>query len=252
MKALRKLFDVMQLEDCVPVFDDFIKGPDTTNTYAATLTNSGTATLVNTGGNSGVLALAASGVSPAASDQSYFATTNSFFLPLSGQPLLVDALIQFTELNTNQANIFFGIASGVAANLQVAANGGMRTTGTILGFSKVGGSTVWTGYARNGSTVQSTVSVQASGLATWQRLSVEIIDQVSLLCTVVFKVDGQILTDVNGNFIKFIVPYSGLTKCQLVIGIRNGTVVTGGGEVVNVDWWYGQQRRNLANIPTGP
>jgi hypothetical protein len=252
MKSLRKLYQVAQLEDYMPIFDDFVDGPDTTNKYAATLTNSGTAALVNTGGNGGVVALAASGVSPAANDQSYLATTNSFFLPLNGQPIIAEAWVQYTELNTNAANVFFGLASGVAANLLVTANGGMRTTGTILGLFKQGGTSVWQAIARNGTSLQNTTSTQAAGLTTYQRLTVEVVDQVSLLCTVVFKVDGQILTDANENWIKYIVPYSGLTKCQLVLGVRNGTVVTGGGELVNMDIWYGQQRRNLAVIPTGP
>jgi hypothetical protein len=250
MKPLFKTYQEKQIEDFV-WWDDFTDGPDTTNKYTVTAPESGTAVLSATGGNGGVLVVTPD-ASAAANDEIYFFTKNNLFLPAFGQPCIARAAIQYTEVNTNQANIFFGFASAPASGLLVTGSGGMRTTGTILGLFKQGGTTVWQAIARNGSTVQNTTSTQAAGLSTYQNISVEVIDQTAGQCTVVFKVDDQILLDANENWIRFIVPYSGLVKCSLTLGLRNGATVTNGSEVVNLDWWIAQQRRNFGNYSVGP
>lgn len=247
MKALRNLFETQQLENFY-ILEDFTNGgPDVTNKWELASTGSaGTAVISAVGGNGGVLVLTPD-ASAGANDEVYFYERNPLFLPLAGQPVLARGSIQFTETNVNQANIFFGLASGVGPGLMLTASGGMRATGTILGLYKQGGQLNWSAIARNGTNLQTTLSNLPAALSEYSVISVEMMDQLAGSATYSFRVNDTFLTDVNGNLIKFIVPFSGLTTCSLVAGVRNGATVTAGSEVLNIDWLYAQQRRNLGN-----
>ena len=66
-------------------------------------------------GLAGILTLTPSGSSAAASDEAYIYSPQQVFQPSAGYPLYLEAMIQYTEANVNQAGIFFGLASGVSA-----------------------------------------------------------------------------------------------------------------------------------------
>lgn len=212
------------------LFDDF-NWFVTAHNWTATLTDSGTAA-VTAGTNK--LALAASDGTVADNDQSYIATTNALFLPAAGKNLYVEGRIQYSEAGTDDANVAFGLASSVAAELIVDDGAGMRASGTVIAIYKVDGETVWRCVTRNGSTVYTNTSTTTAGGSADQTLGIEIVELLSTTMTVVFLVDGEILRDATTNQpIRHNVAYSGLTASQLFVGVKNGG---SNAEVVNIDY----------------
>jgi hypothetical protein len=74
--------------------------------WAVSLPNNGNAVVSD--GLAGILTLTPSGSSPTASDEAYIYSPQQVFQPSAGYPLYLEALIQYTEANVNQAGVFFG------------------------------------------------------------------------------------------------------------------------------------------------
>lgn len=205
------------------MFDDF-DWYISPHRWTATLTDSGTVTV---GSGTTRLTLAPSDGTVANNDETYLATTNANYLVAAGKNLYVESKIQFTEGNTDDVNIAFGLASSVAANLIVDDGAGLRTSGTIFAIYKVDGGTAWTCVSRNGSTAYTNTSSTTAGGSADQTLGIEIVELTSTTCTVTFKVDGVILRDsTTGQPIRHQILYSGLSAAQLFFGIKNGADTT--------------------------
>lgn len=219
------------------LFDDF-DWYVTAHRWTATLTDSGTAS-VTAGTN--VVSLAMSDGTVADNDEAYLATTNALFLPAAGKNLYGEARLQFSEANTDDANIAFGFSSSVAADIIVDNGAGLRTSGTHFVIYKVDGGTVWLTESRNGSTVTRNTSSTTAGGSAYQTLGVEIVELLTTTCTVVYKVDGVILRDsTTGQPIRHQVLYSGLSNCQLWAGGKNGA---GNLETLNIDYMAAVQAK---------
>lgn len=207
--------------------------------WTATLTDTGTVSMVS--GTTRV-AITPSDGTVADNDEAYLATTNANFLVAAGKNLYGEALIQFTEGNTDDANIAFGFASSVAANLIVDDGAGLRASGTVFAIYKVDGGTKWVCVSRNGATAYTNTSSTTAGGSAYQTLGIEIVELLSTACTVTFKVDGVILRDdTTGQPIRHNVLYSGLSAAQLFFGIKNGAITTV--ETLNVEYAAAVQAR---------
>lgn len=194
-------------------------------------------------GLAGILTLTPSGSSPAESDEAYIYSPQQVFQPSAGYPLYLEALIQYTEANVNQAGIFFGLASSVAAGgLITAGSAGIRSTGTIVGLYKVAGSNVWSVLSQNGSNVVTNTSTCPAGLSTYQKLNIEILDVIAGNATVVFRVDGQLLRDTNNPTlpIKQNLILTSDVICSLAAGVKNGSSSM---ETLNIDYMAAVQSR---------
>lgn len=199
----------------------------------------GNFTLGNTQG--GVITLSPSDPngSAAASDEIYLYQSLNTLEPTAGYPIYFEALIQYTEANTSDAGIFFGLASSFGtAGLITAASAGMKNTGTIIGFYKIDGQTNWSVIAQNGSTNFSEETTIACGTSTYQRLSVEMLDDISGYTKVVFKVDGQLARVASFPQLPYtaLLTLSGIANCSIGFGVKNGASVTGGAESLNIDY----------------
>ena len=127
------------------IFNDFEKDQADTD-WIDTITDSGTVTIGDAA--SGIAALVPSDGSVADNDEAYFATANELFLVNTTRSLYFRALIQFTEANTDDANIAVGFQNAVAANTLVDDGAGLRTTGNWFSIFKVDGETVWRANCR--------------------------------------------------------------------------------------------------------
>lgn len=213
------------------VFEHFEQAIDTTNKWTLTATDSGTGTIGTTTG--GIIPLQPSDGTVADNDEIYLLSKLACFKPLANAPIYAEARLQFTEANTDDANVFFGLGSTVAANFLVDDGGGPRTSGAVIGIYKVDGETVWTCVARNGSTVTTTKSTTPAGGSAYQKLSVEIHDVISGSATVTYRVNGDTMRDSNGYIIKHYLPLSGIAACMVTVGVKNGGANQ---ETVNVDY----------------
>lgn len=201
--------------------------------WTSTLTDSGTCSI--TTGAGGIVALVPSDGTVADNDEAYMATTNAVFKPQQSKPCFHEFLVQFTEANTDDANIAVGLASSVAANLIVDDGAGMRTSGTVLAIYKVDGETVWRCVSRNGSSYTVSQSTTTAGGSAYQRLSIEVVDVIGQVATIAFLVDGQYLKDSTypTQIIKHTLDLTSLAAAQAFAGVKNGSANL---ETLNVDY----------------
>ena len=204
----------------------------TAHRWTGTFTDAGAAVI--TAGTT-VLAVSPSDGTVADNDESYIATTNAVVPMADNRPFYLEGLIQFTEGNVDDANVAFGLASSVAANLIVDDGAGMRASGTVIAIYKIDGGTNWICVSRNGATATVSTSTTTAGGAAQQKLSIEVIESDSLSCTIVFKVDDQILRDSTTQaYIRHTFLFSGSANCQVFAGMKNGAITTA--ELLNLDW----------------
>ena len=217
---LRQANALKEAKDTFGVYDEFgwYISP---HQWTSVLTDSGTAVA---GGVGGVLTLTNSDGTVADNDEAYVGTTVAMFRPAVNKPLYAEALLQFSEANTSAANVAFGLASSVAADL-IADNGaGMRASGTVIAIYKVDGETVWRFVTRNGSDVTISVSDRTAGGAAYQQLGIEIVDVLGSYATVVPTVDGQSLRDATSGLpIKHQLLLTSIAAASLFVGGKNGS-----------------------------
>lgn len=200
--------------------------------WTTTLTDSGSATVAS--GNGGIVPLVPSDGTVADNDEAYIATTNAVFALAANKNLMAEARLQFTEANTDDANVAFGLMSSVAANAIVDDGGGLRASGTVIGIYKIDGETVWRTVARVGSTVYTATSTTTAGGSSYQQLQIFVNELTSSTCVVTFKVDGAFLRDsTTGQTIRHNLAYSGASAMSLWAGVKNGG---SNNETLNVDY----------------
>lgn len=224
-------------EHSVGLFDDFFWFV-TAHQWTSTLSDSGTAAVVAGTTN---LRLECSDGTVADNDEAYVATTNALFPMAANRNLYGEARIQYTESGANIANVAFGFASSVAADLIVDNGGGMRASGGVLAIYKIDGGTNWICVSRNGTTVFTNTSSTPANTGLTQTLGIEVVELLSTTATVVFKVDGVVLRDsTTGQPIRHQLPYSGMANLQLFAGAKNGG---GTMETLNIDYLAAVQAR---------
>lgn len=219
------------------IFDDFHSEALANLTYATSTTDGGGATV---GDEVGGVITVTSGTD-ADNEESWLATINEVFACGAGKALEAAAKIQYAEAATDAANVFFGFASAVGANLLVDDGAGPRTTGNIIGIYKVDGGTVWRCVTRWGSTtsVLDSVSTTTAGGASYQDLRVSVADGGSVGTSLVtFYVDGEQLKDANNNPIIHHFPNASATEMQLALYVKQGTTA---GQTVKIDKWFASQ-----------
>ena len=219
------------------IFSDFID--DQSDIVAVdTITDTGTVTIGDAVG--GIVALVPSDGTVADNDEAYLATPNEVFKFAAGKPIWCEAYVQFTEANTDDANIAFGMANAVAANLLVDNGAGFRTSGSIIAFLKVDGETVWRVVSRCNATLNNTLTTITAGGAAYQRLQIECVDRDPTYFKVMFKIDDQYARGTDGRVIEHILPFASATEMQLFLGVKNGDTNL---ETLNCDWWSASQTR---------
>jgi hypothetical protein len=225
------------------ISDDFA-WDQTDLSWVDTITDSGTA-LVGDAAN-GIMVLLPSDGSVVDNDEVYLATPNEVFLVAVGRELYFRARIQFTEGNTDDANVAMGFQSAVAANSIVDDGAGLRVTGNMFAIYKVDGGTVWRCGSRNGSgatsaNVVDSVSTTTAGGAAYQVLEIFVKDWDGVNSEILFKVDGLYLRDTNGLVIRHTMAIASSTEMQAFFGMKNGASTTV--ETLNIDQVFASQSR---------
>lgn len=220
------------------VYSDFTNEDQLDAIGIDTVTDSGTVTVGDAA--AGILALVPSDGTVADNDEAYFASPNECWKYAAGKPITFRASVQFTEANTDDANIGVGLANAVAANLLVDDGAGFRTSGSIAAFLKVDGETVWRCVSRCNATLNSTTTSITAGGSSYQLLEIEIVDGFGANFAVVFKIDREYCRDSNGVIIRHVLPYASATEMQMFLAVKNGGATL---ETLNCDWWSCSQTR---------
>lgn len=238
MAKITRMPQELRQADNLVVFDDF-DWYISPHRWTSVLTDSGTATI---GVGTSALALACSDGTVADNDEAYVGTTNAVFKPQAGQPFYAEGYVQFTEANTDDANVAFGLASSVGANLIVDDGAGLRTSGGVIALYKVDGETVWRFVTRNGTAVTTSQSTTTAGGSSYQRLSIEVLDVIGQVATIVPLVDGLHLRDATNpqQIIRHKLDLTSIAAMSLFAGAKNGGSNM---ETLNVDYLCGVTRK---------
>lgn len=200
-----------------------------------------------TGQVNGILQLSL--VDSVANREAYVRSTASLFQVTLGKTIIVDAILQFNEANTNQAAVTFGLMDSVALGALQDDTGVPRATFTGACIFKAPGSTVWQTCSSVGTTRNVNTTAVTAGGNAFQRLRVQIdtrpdygltsggVRTTGTLAEISYFVDGDQLAFVGGrpgrSTIKDRVTFTGASAMQQFVGVKNGSATP---ETLNVDW----------------
>lgn len=230
--------DALEKRRTVGVFDDFTWYV-TAHNFTTVATDSGTVSVGDAA--KGIVALVASDGTVGDNDETYIKSTNEVFLIANNKPILAEAKLQFTEANTDDANVFFGVMDAIAANTLVDNGAGLKTTFSGAAIYKVDGGTVWKCVSSISTSQTISTSTTTAGGSSYQTLRIEIQPINSTTAEVTFYVDGQQLIDSTTlRPIKHTITYTGATEMQVGAGVKNGDTNL---ETLNIDYIAVEQLR---------
>jgi len=183
-----------------------------------------TGSVAATDAHGGVLAIIPSDTSVADNDQASIESTKEIFLFGANKPFAVEADVQFTEANVDDANVAFGVmnASPTDRALGDTGAGPIATTHSSMMIYKVLNSTVWKCESCVVTTQTITASTKTAGGSAYQRLRVEYqpISATQGECS--FYMDGVALVDSNGKQIKHTITFASATEMKVFLIQKNG------------------------------
>lgn len=194
--------------------------------WTATLTDSGAITALTTHG--GGVAITPSDGTVADNDEAYLGWTNKNIVPTNLKPIVFQTVIQYTEGNTDDANVIAGMLSTSAANALLDDGGGPPASYTGLVFFKTDGDTVWQVESSVGGTQTTTRLTAANSLdqvaktaggSARQTLRIEFIPFSSTQADVLFFIDGVAVA-------KHLWTYTSAVAMSPVVGLKNGANTT--------------------------
>lgn len=145
-----------------------------------------------------------------------FRTTNELFLMAAGHPMWCYGRLQYAEANVDDANVAFGFANAIGANLLVDDGAGVKTTGNYALIYKVDGETKWRARSRNSTQTTDNQSLATAGGSAFQEFEIRIEEFSSLQCSISYLVDGLYLRDsTTGDIIVHRLDYASATEMNL-------------------------------------
>ena len=236
MSRIPELFGPMEFYRTAQVFDDFwyyVSG----DLWTSLAADSG-ATVAESDNHLGLVLLTTGATN---NNEAAIKSSNEIFLFTDNRPITVEGALQWTEANVDDANVFFGLCSALADDTLGDDGAGPRASGSIAGFYKVDGATLWSVVSRNGSNATTNVTnVTSAGAGLIQRLTIQIAEFSGTQCQVTYFVNGvQCVDNTTLKPIVHTVLYASATEMNL------GTYVKAGGsnsEVVFLDYMAGVQR----------
>lgn len=222
------------------IVDDF-NGALNTLTWATVLTDSGTAATSDAAG--GVLVLTASDGTVADNDEAYVHGQSEAFKFADGKPIVFEARAQWTEANTDDANILIGLKDAGAANSILDDGAGPPASYSGVCFFKADGDTVWSVENSIGTTQKTTQLTAANclsgvaqtcGAGTYQTLRIEVTPITSTKMDIAFFIDDVLVAKHKDQTM------ASATEMELFAGVKNGGA---NNEVLYVDYIACAQKR---------
>jgi hypothetical protein len=223
-----KLLDAVDFvdQDRTLVFEDNFLWYVSAHMWTATVTDTGTVLPLTTHG--GGVALTPSDGTVTNNDETYLGGTTKNIVPTAEKPIMFQAIVQYTEGNTDDANVIVGLSSTSAANALLDDGGGPPASYSGLVFFKVDGGTNWWVEASVGGT-QTTVELTAAnsldkvahtaGGTAKQKLRIEFIPYSSTKATVVWYIDDVAVYSLDWT-------YTSVVAVAPIVGLKNGADTT--------------------------
>lgn len=216
-------------------FDEFVTGDKFTDTSADT-----GAAVANTDAAGGVVTLTTGGTD---NNECYLLSTKELFLIAQDKPILASARLKFSEANTDDANVAFGLMNAVAANSILDDGAGLQASYSGAAFYKVDGGTNWkveasiatTRYGAAELTAANSLDKVAHVAAStaYQWLDIEIIPFSSTQAKVNFYIDEVLVQSIT-------MTYTSATEMMVFVGNKAGGANS---EVCSVDYLGAWQKR---------
>lgn len=233
MKALTLPPELLLGRRMYGIFDHFL-WYITAHQFATVVSDAGTVAVGD--GANGIVVLTPSDGTVADNDEAYLKGANEVFKFAADRPIIIEALVQFTEAATNAANVIFGLMDAVGANSLLDNGGGPAASYSGMNFHKVDGGTNWIcehSIAGTQNTVELTAgnsltkrAITAGG-ASYQRLRIESRPYTSTKQDVSFYVDDVLVLAMKDQV------FTNGTEMQLCLGVKNGS---GSLETLNADY----------------
>lgn len=169
-------------------------------------------------------------------------TTNEMFIFATDRPLYACGRMQWTEVNTDDANVAFGFADAAGANL-LSDNGGgdnINSSGALI--FKVDGETRWRVACENNATIIETeTNLTSAGAGTNQLLEIFVNPVDGTYVEITYFVDGVQLSDYTNNLpILHRLAYASATDMDFGAYLKTGAGQT---ELLKVDYLGAYQKR---------
>lgn len=229
------------------LFEDF-NHHVTADVWSSVLTDSGTMLVGDAVG--GRVSLVPSDCTVADNDEAYLKTTKEIFLFAANKPLEWGARMQFTEANTDDANVWVGLMDAIAANSLVDNGAGPKTSGSHFGFHKVDGGTQWIAHRSLGATQTSTTLSAANsndkvshtaGGASFAEFYGEFIPYSSTAAILNYYINDSTTGGVKRLVYQDpVFTYTSATEMNFGFGLKNGNTNL---ETLVVDWAFCIQKR---------
>lgn len=178
-------------------------------------------------------------------NEAMVASTNAVFKFSAGQPFYAETRLQYSEANTDDANVAFGLSSAAAADFLVDNGAGPATShsgAVIFKTDTYGPGNLWRAHTSKSTTQTTTDSSSTAGGSAYVTLGIEGRDVDGSNFEVTFFINGQALTD-NTSFhrpIKHTVALSSAAAMKLFVYVKAGGANS---EVINVDYLAAYQLR---------
>lgn len=215
---------------------------DVTNEYTLVTAVDGSLTINDA--YPGGVAIKSAAASAAGNEDAYLVKEPEAFKPQAGKSIDFQAIVQATEDDTNQNNLFVGLTDGAAADLLVNNGAGPKASGTMLAFYKVDGGLNWWIIGSVGATstrvelsALNTLTKKAyvgSGAAN-QRLQIKFRPWDSTRANVEFWIDDELVYMLQDWV------FTSATDVQAVCGCKDGDA--GDETTINLYDWYCYQAR---------
>lgn len=225
------MHDVMLLRRSMLWFDDFqeyVSAASNGSGWTTVTAGAGAATVGDTLG--GVITLAPT--DSTTNREVYIKSTHQHWLFSNNRPFMGEAFIQYSEANTNKANIAFGFMSGVGAASMADTTGEPKASFSGAVIYKVPGGTVWkcassVGTVMGGAGGVAQVSDTTAGGSSYVRLSIEVMPISSTIAEVTYFVDGVQLKTSGGRpgqtKIKDELTYTSALQMSIFVMCKNGS-----------------------------
>jgi hypothetical protein len=156
-------------KDQVELFDDFLwyLSP---HLWTSLVTDTNSAVAIDADGVGGQITVFTGDGTD--NNEAALATTNELFLFAAGKPFVVECRLKFSQINTNAANVFFGLADAIAADLMVDNGAGPKTTASGAGIFAKDGSLLWSAWSSKSTTQTTTLSSATAASSAFKRLRI--------------------------------------------------------------------------------
>ena len=166
------------------------------------------------------------------------------FLINASRPIMIEARLKYTEANTDDANVAFGLTEAPGPNLILDDSAGFKTTADGAAIYKIDGETTWRTISSNATTQTKTISSNTAGGGSYEVLTIKIEPFSTSKALVTYCVDGEQLRSSTASAgqpnISDEVAISGMEELALFVYVKAGS---GNSEVVTIDYVGASQLR---------